>query len=389
MDLIPRRKSIVFVIAFAVLVGMLFLPAGESFAASGPDQSSANIAPKKVSGLKAVRKSYNKIKVNWKTDKKADGYYVYRKSPGHAEKLIKIIKNKRHSEYTAKATPGVTYRYSVKAFKKMKVKDPAASGKTRTGATVGAGKKTKIKIITGKKATVKGKTYIDVPVKFRATTASNGIKLTWKKIGYASGYKVYRYFPDKGRYVCIKNIKGAANTKYINKTTKIKKKFSYKVVAVKKINGKTFCSRKTVRKIGKTVKTRSSYYDPDTSLDVLAKASTRIGCAYVGGCAGPKKFDCSGLVYWTLKNTKDNTVKPKRSSCSGMYAATLHKYDIGTDRSKMKKGDIIMFGYGHHFHHTGIYAGNGMLVHAASPGKGVRKDPIRWLGHIGAIIRLP
>ena len=200
---------------------------------------------------------------------------------------------------------------------------------------------------------------------------------------------MYRYIPEKKKYKCIKTLKGASKTTFVNKSMKIKKKFSYKVKAIKKINGKTYSSKKTDSRTGKTVRSRSSYYDPDTSLDVLAKASTRIGCAYVAGCAGPRKFDCSGLVYWTLKNTKDNIVRPERSSCTGMYASTFYKYNIGTDTSKLRKGDIVLFGHKGHFHHTGIYAGNGKIVHAASPGRGVRKDPIRWLGHVGAIIRLP
>ena len=397
MDLIRQKKTAVLVIAFAVLVGMLFAPTCESFAAT--NGSGTTVAPKKVTGLKAIRKSYNKIKINWKTNKSVDGYYVYKKSKGHSAKRIRVIRNKYHSEYTAKVVPGVSYSFSVKAFKKVKVETPApVESGDNSSADPSAGTKsvkqkaktvTKTKIVTGPKATVKGKTYIDVPKRFKASTASNGIKLSWKKVRYASGYKVYRYIPELKKYKCIKTIKGASNTKFINKSTKVKKKFSYKVRTIKKINGKTYSSKKTKSRTGKTVRSRSSYYDPDTSLDVLAKGKTRVGCAYVGGCAGPKKFDCSGLVYWTLKNTKDNVVKPERSSCSGMYASTFHRYNIGTDTSKLRRGDIVLFGHGHSFHHTGIYAGNGKLLHAACPGKGVRIDPIRWLGHIGAIIRLP
>ena len=65
MDLIRQKKAAVFVIAFAVLVGMLLVPTCESFAAASG--SGTTVAPKKVTGLKAVRKTYNKIKINWKT----------------------------------------------------------------------------------------------------------------------------------------------------------------------------------------------------------------------------------------------------------------------------------------------------------------------------------
>ena len=55
---------------------------------------------------------------------------------------------------------------------------------------------------------------------------------------------MYRYIPELKKYKCIKTIKGASNTKFINKSTKVKKKFSYKVRTIKKINGKTY-SKKT------------------------------------------------------------------------------------------------------------------------------------------------
>lgn len=437
MDLTKQKKSVVFIIALAVFIGMLFVPTGESYAASA-DSGQKTAAPKKVKGLKAVRKGYNKIKLDWKTSKKADGYYVYRMRAGYTKRLVKVIKNRKHSYYTDEVKPGVTYRYSVEAFDKVKIKidvpvEDTAETEEAAAAEAGAAKKeentaenqalkaslddqdkmaasekkaeqkktaspkakkktktrTETLTLVGKAASVKGKTYIDVPVKFRATTASNGIKLSWKKVKYASGYKVYRYIADKGRYVCVKNLKGASNTTYVNKSVKIKKKFAYKVKATKKINGKTYTSKSTDHEIGKTVKTRSSYYDPDTSLEFLRKASTRLGCAYVGGAAGPRAFDCSGLVYWALKHTGNNYVKPARSSCSGMYASTFYKYNIGTDTSKLRRGDIVLFGHGHSFHHAAIYDGNGYVVHAACPGQGVCRSPIRWLGHVGAIIRLP
>ena len=97
MDLIRQKKTAVLVIAFAVLVGMLFAPTCESFAAT--NGSGTTVAPKKVTGLKAIRKSYNKIKINWKTNKSVDGYYVYKKTKGHSAKRIRVISNKYHSEY--------------------------------------------------------------------------------------------------------------------------------------------------------------------------------------------------------------------------------------------------------------------------------------------------
>ena len=48
MDLIRQKKTAVLVIAFAVLIGMLFAPTCESFAAT--NGSGTTVAPKKVTG---------------------------------------------------------------------------------------------------------------------------------------------------------------------------------------------------------------------------------------------------------------------------------------------------------------------------------------------------
>ena len=145
MDLTKQKKSVVFIIALAVLIGMLFVPTGESYAASA-DSGQKTAAPKKVKGLKAVRKSYNKIKLDWKTSKKADGYYVYRMRAGYTKRLVKVIKNRQHSYYTDEVKPGVTYRYSVEAFDKVKIKvdvpvEDAAETEEAAAVEAGAAKK--------------------------------------------------------------------------------------------------------------------------------------------------------------------------------------------------------------------------------------------------------
>ncbi len=55
--------------------------------------------------------------------------------------------------------------------------------------------------------------------------------------------------------------------------------------------------------------------------------------------------------------------------------------------SDIRLGDLILF-HGH-VGHVGIYSGNGMMVHAPSPGAAIREESIHWAGEpaIHSVIR--
>lgn len=75
-------------------------------------------ALQKVSSVKSEK---NGIRVRWSTQKKCDGYYIYRKKKGGSYQLIKKISNRNTSTYLdKKAQKGVSYYYAVKAY----VKEP-------------------------------------------------------------------------------------------------------------------------------------------------------------------------------------------------------------------------------------------------------------------------
>ena len=93
------------------------------------------------------------------------------------------------------------------------------------------------------------------------------------------------------------------------------------------------------------------------SVDNLIKvAKTKIGCSYVWGSKGPNTFDCSGFVYWCLKQVGVN-----QSYITSSGWRTVGKYKKNTDFNKIKKGDVVVV-YGH----VGIAAGNGEVIDASS-----------------------
>ncbi len=94
-----------------------------------------------------------------------------------------------------------------------------------------------------------------------------------------------------------------------------------------------------------------------TGAQILAEAQKYLGCPYVSGGASPSGFDCSGFVYYVLKQLG---FSPYRTPAS--------QYTQGTyvEKSDLQVGDIVFFAgtAASGISHVGIYAGNGQFIHA-------------------------
>ncbi len=90
---------------------------------------------------------------------------------------------------------------------------------------------------------------------------------------------------------------------------------------------------------------------------ILAEAQNYLGCPYVAGGASPSGFDCSGFVYYVLKQLG---YSPYRTP------ADQYKQGTAVDKSDLQVGDIVFFygTYASRISHVGIYAGNGQFIHA-------------------------
>lgn len=107
--------------------------------------------------------------------------------------------------------------------------------------------------------------------------------------------------------------------------------------------------------------------DPDkASADALiALAESLKGSKYSRGGKGPKKFDCSGFVYYCLNKVGRKT---KYMTSTAWKNCSLPKI---TKMEDMQPGDIIVF----KTHHVGIYIGNGQMIDASSTnGKVVKRS---------------
>ncbi|WP_182346944.1 C40 family peptidase [Tomitella gaofuii] len=97
----------------------------------------------------------------------------------------------------------------------------------------------------------------------------------------------------------------------------------------------------------------------------LQVALTRIGDPYVWGATGPHQFDCSGLVQWAYAQVGIDVPRTSQQQARG---------GTPVDPADMRPGDVVTF-YDD-VSHVGIYAGNGMMVHASTFGVPVKVQAV-------------
>ncbi|MDF3288552.1 C40 family peptidase [Streptomyces silvisoli] len=97
----------------------------------------------------------------------------------------------------------------------------------------------------------------------------------------------------------------------------------------------------------------------------LAAAEGVIGAPYQWGGTGPSTFDCSGLTSWAYAQAGVSIPR-----------TTWDQANIGPHLSmdQLQPGDLVLF-FGD-LHHVGLYAGNGMVLHAPHTGASVRFESI-------------
>lgn len=105
--------------------------------------------------------------------------------------------------------------------------------------------------------------------------------------------------------------------------------------------------------------------------NAVAAALTRIGAPYSWGGSGPNAFDCSGLVMWAWGQQGVSLPHSSQALARGGTPVGLNE---------LQPGDVINF-YGD-ASHTGLYVGNGMMVHASTYGVPVAVVPITSSGPI-------
>ena len=105
----------------------------------------------------------------------------------------------------------------------------------------------------------------------------------------------------------------------------------------------------------------SSSYTHRLNQDAVSIARELIGIPYVYGGKDLSGIDCSGLTSYVYRELG----KPIPNGAANQFTAAQRK-------SRPVPGDLIFFNVeGRGIDHVGIYAGNGMMIHAPGTGKKV------------------
>ena len=132
------------------------------------------------------------------------------------------------------------------------------------------------------------------------------------------------------------------------------------------------------------VQTRALSTAGSGAMKALHFALAQRGAQYVWGGESVEfegGFDCSGLMYASMRYAG---LGIERTSAAGYYS---HPAGKSVSYSDARPGDLLFFYSG--ISHVGMYAGNGMFVHAANPSQDVVREPLAgyWLGQLQGVRR--
>ena len=166
-----------------------------------------------VKNLKQTVAEKTSVKLSWSKVSNASGYRVYRStSKDGTYKLVADLSGSSKTSYTNKnLSPGKTYYYKVRAYKKV--------GSNRDYGSYSS--------------KLKASTKCNAPVISTTSNDKGKVKITWKKVSGASGYAIYRSTSKNGSYQKIKTLKSGSTLSFIDTNLKSKKTYYYKVKAYK------------------------------------------------------------------------------------------------------------------------------------------------------------
>lgn len=192
-------KKLIYMLVFLVI----------SLSAFSVTAFAQNGEPQKVTGLTFTKGEQDTVSFCWNKTQKADVYYVYMlQEDTNKYKLVKAVRN--NETVIGSLESGKSYVFRVVAVNFENGQKYA--GKASDSLTT----------VTAPKG--------DLVLKTSAITESS-ITLTWNRIADATGYKVYRYDEEKGKYVsCGKTKKTSKKIKNLKKDTE----YTFKVRAYTK-----------------------------------------------------------------------------------------------------------------------------------------------------------
>lgn len=175
--------------------------------------------PSQVKNLKQNSSYKTLIKLSWDKASYASGYRIYRSTSkdGDYKKIGEVSGSASTSFTDKKLSPGKTYYYKVRAYRKV--------GNSRDYGSFSE--------------KLKASTKCNSPVITLSSTTSSSnnssktgnVKISWKKVNGAYGYAVYRADSKTGSYKRIKTVTSGSTLNTVDKGLKRGKTYYYKVRA--------------------------------------------------------------------------------------------------------------------------------------------------------------
>jgi peptidoglycan DL-endopeptidase CwlO len=115
----------------------------------------------------------------------------------------------------------------------------------------------------------------------------------------------------------------------------------------------------------------------------LTAAESRVGLPYVWGGSGPKVFDCSGLVQWSMRQA--GITMPRVAVDQAQTGPLI-------PLSQLQPGDLLFYHTDPtaptYISHVAIYIGNGMMEQAPEPGMDVQIVPAVFDGGFAGAVQV-
>jgi cell wall-associated NlpC family hydrolase len=123
---------------------------------------------------------------------------------------------------------------------------------------------------------------------------------------------------------------------------------------------------------------------PQAALETMLKAAmSRRGMPYVWGAAGPRAFDCSGLVQWSFAQA--GLVMPRVAADQALTGPSVPV-------SQLRPGDLLFYHTDRtdptYISHVAIYLGNGWMIQAPEPGLDVEVVPADFGSEFAGALRV-
>jgi cell wall-associated NlpC family hydrolase len=130
--------------------------------------------------------------------------------------------------------------------------------------------------------------------------------------------------------------------------------------------------------------TPGSAYGTSAQLTTMLQAAySRLGMPYVWGAAGPKEFDCSGLVQWSFAQA--GITMPRVAADQALTGPSV-------PISKLEPGDLLFYhtdpSAPDYISHVAIYLGNGWMIQAPRTGLDVEVVPASFGSEFAGAVRV-